>query len=147
MKNWGYYDDFIRIFVTGFVRWLNGLETEVDVMQFDRVLEAAEENADFTMLLHFMYDVGLPYIGLRQLMRQTSTPQMRAQSLLYYNMCMHMCRTKKANKYLYSMLCVHAIFFHRNAAPSLQNIWGAHAIEHRVTARSPRQAHPYRPPV
>ena len=73
------------IFVTGFVRWLNGLETEVDVMQFDRVLEAAEPNADFTMLLHFMYDVGLPYIGLRQLLRQTSTPQMRAQGLLYYN--------------------------------------------------------------
>ena len=79
VKNWGYYDDFMMIFVTGFVRWLNGLETEVDVMQFDRVLEAAEPNADFTMLLHFMYDVGLPYIGLRQLMRQTSTPQMRAQ--------------------------------------------------------------------
>ena len=124
VKNWGYYDDFMMIFVTGVVRWLNGLETGVDVMQFDCVLEAAEPNADFTMLLHFMYDVGLPYIGLRQLMRQTSTPQMRAQTLLYYNMCMHMCRTKKANKYQYSMLCVHAAFFHRNAVPSLRNIWG-----------------------
>ena len=41
-KNWGYYDDFMMIFVSDFVRWLNGLEAEVDVMQFDRVLEAAE---------------------------------------------------------------------------------------------------------
>ena len=33
---------------------------------------------------------------------------------------------KKANKFqlLYSMLCVHAVFFHRNAIPSLRNIWG-----------------------
>ena len=25
VKNWGYYDDFMMIFVTGFIRWLNGL--------------------------------------------------------------------------------------------------------------------------
>ena len=113
----------MMIFVTGFVRWLNGLETEVGVMQFDRVLEAAEENADFTMLLHFMYDVGLPYIGLRQLMRQTSTPQMRAQTPLYYNMCMHMCRPPSVNKFHYAILSVHATFFYRNATPSLRNVW------------------------
>ena len=63
-------------------------------VDFTACLEDAQNNADLTCLLHFMYDVGLPYIGLRQLLREQSTPRMRARSLQYYNMCLHMCRTK-----------------------------------------------------
>ena len=123
VKNWGYYDDFMMIFVSGFMQWVNAVLPPDDASDFDTCLERAQGNADLTCLLHFMYEVGLPYIGLRQLFREQSTPEMRARSLLYYNMGMHMCRTKKANKYQYSMLSVHAVFFHRNAIPSLRNIW------------------------
>ena len=123
VKHWSYYDDFMMIFVTGFMQWMNAVPPPDDAPGFATCLEGAQGNAGLTCLLHFMYEVGLPCIGLRQLFREQSTPEMRARSLLYYNMGMHMCRTKKANKYQYSMLCVHAVFFHRNAIPSLRNIW------------------------
>ena len=110
--------------VSGFMQWINAVLPPDHPMDFAACLEDAQDNADLTCLLHFMYEVGLPYIGRRQLLREQSTPEMRARSLLYYNMCMHMCRAKKANKYQYPMLCVHAVFFHRNAIPSLRNIWG-----------------------
>ena len=48
---------------------------------------------------------------------------MREESLLYYNMCMHMCRPPSVNKFHYAILSVHATFFYRNAIPSLRNVW------------------------
>ena len=48
---------------------------------------------------------------------------MREESLLYHNICMHMCRLPSVNKFHYAILCVHATFFYRNAIPPLRNVW------------------------
>ena len=123
VKSWSYYDDFVMIMVTAIVRWiahLPGLDHADDI---NRLLTESEENADTQMPLHFLYDVGLPYVGLRQLLRQASSREMREESLLYYNMCMHMCRPAHVNKFHYAILCVHATWFYRNTIPSLRNVW------------------------
>ena len=48
---------------------------------------------------------------------------MQEESLLYYTICMHMCRPPSVNKFHYAILSVHATFFYRNAIPSLRNVW------------------------
>ena len=100
------------IMVAAIVRWiarLPGLDHAGDI---NRLLAESEENADTQMLLHFLYDVGLPYVGLRQQLREASSREMREESLLYYNMCMHMCRPAHVNKFHYAILCVHATWFY-----------------------------------
>jgi hypothetical protein len=123
VKSWSYYDDFVMIMVTAIVRWIARLPGVDHVDDINRLLAESEENADTQMLLHFLYDVGLPYVGLRQLLRQASSREMREESLLYYNMCMHMCRPAQVNKFHYAILCVHSTWFYRNTIPSLRNVW------------------------
>ena len=122
-KNWSYYDDFVMILVTAIVRWLASLPGLNHTEGIDALLEESSQNADTQMLLHFLYDVGLPYVGLRRLLRRQSSREMREESLLYYNMGMHLCRPAQVNKFHYAILCVHATWFYRNTIPSLRNVW------------------------
>ena len=106
------------IMVTAIVRWVARLPGLGHADDINRLLAEPERNADTQMPLHFLYDVGLPYVGLRQLLRQASSREMREESPLHYNMCVHMCRPAQVNKFHYAILCVHATWFHRNTIPS-----------------------------
>ena len=123
VKSWSYYDDFVMVMVTAIVRWLANLPDLNHTEDINQLLAESQENSDTQLLLHFLYDVGLPYVGLRQQLRKASSREMREESLLYYNMCMHMCRPAHVNKFHYAILCVHATWFYRNTIPSLRNIW------------------------
>ena len=103
VKHWSYYDDFVMIMVTAIVRWLAALPDCNHPNDINVLLEEASSNSDTTMLLHFLYDVGLPYVGLRTLLRKESGQEMREESLLYYNMCMHICRPPSVNKFQYAI--------------------------------------------
>ena len=81
-KNWSYYDDFVMILVTAIVRWLASLRGLNHTEGIDALLEQSSQNADTQMLLHFLYEVGLPYVGLRRLLRRQSSREMRKESLL-----------------------------------------------------------------
>ena len=95
------------ILVTAIVRWLASLRELNHTEGIDVLLEESSQNADTQMLLHFLYGVGLPYVGLRGLLRRQSSREMREESLPY-NICMHLCRPAQVNKSHYAILCVHA---------------------------------------
>ena len=82
VKHWSYYDDFVMIMVTTIVRWLAALPDCNHPDDINVLLEEYSSNSDTTMMLHFLYDVGLPYVGLRTLLRKESGQQMREESLL-----------------------------------------------------------------
>ena len=50
VKNWGYYDDFMMIFVSGFMQWMNDVLPEDNAPDFDTCLRGAQRNAGLTCL-------------------------------------------------------------------------------------------------
>ena len=98
VKPWSCYGDFVVVMVTAIVRWLANLPDLNHTEDINQLLAESQENSDTQLLLHFLYDVGLPCVGLRQQLRKASSREMREESLLYYNMCMHMCRPAHVNK-------------------------------------------------
>ena len=124
MKDWSHYDDFMMCFTTAAMRWVTQ-HTPYDILDVDNLLLYARNNRTATIFLHFLFDVCVPYVTMRQLLRQASSPRMRERMLVYYSLCMHMCRTKQANKYLYAVLCVHAVWLHHNVIPSVRGVWDA----------------------
>ena len=121
-KEWSYYDDFMFKFTSAAVRYLADI-TPTNSLDYNLMLYHHRNNATSLLLVRCVLDFALPYVQLRQLLRQTSTAITRKQMLVYYNICMHMCRADKANKFLYSMLCVHAVYLYCNAIPSLKALW------------------------
>ena len=69
VKSWSYYDDFVMVMVTAIVRWLANLPDLNHTEDINQLLAESQENSDTQLLLHFLYDVGLPYVGLRQQLR------------------------------------------------------------------------------
>ena len=124
VKHWSHYDDFMFYFTTGSLRWLSHhvLHNLLDV---DSLLEYTSSNRTTQIFLHFLLDVCIPYVELRQIIRQTSSAENRDRLQLYYAMLMHLCRTDRANKFLYAMLCVHSVWLHNNVIPSVRAIWDA----------------------
>jgi hypothetical protein len=61
---WSYYDDFVMILVTALVRWLASLRELNHTEGIDALLEESSQNANTQMPLHFLYDVGLPYVAV-----------------------------------------------------------------------------------
>ena len=124
VKDWSHYDDFMMYFTTAAMRWVTQ-HTPYDILDKDNLLLYARNNRTATIFLHFLFDVCVPYVTMRQLLRQASSPRMRERMLVYYSLCMHMCRPKQANKYLYAVLCVHAVWLHHNVIPSVRGVWDA----------------------
>ena len=108
VKTWSYYDDFLFIITAGLLQYLTEV-VPADYLGFSALRNAAQNNADLLMLVRFLQDFALPYLEVRQLVRSTSTLEMRRRMNLYYNLTLHMCRTEKANKYLYAIVCVQAV--------------------------------------
>jgi len=122
VKTWSYYDDFLFIITAGLLQYLTEV-VPADYLGFSALRNAAQNNADLLMLVRFLQDFALPYLEVRQLVRSTSTLEMRRRMNLYYNLTLHMCRTEKANKYLYAIVCVQAVWLYHNAIPSLRKVW------------------------
>ena len=69
------------VMVTAIVRWLANLPDLNHTEDINQLLAESQENSDTQLLLHFLYDVGLPYVGLRQQLRKASSREMREESL------------------------------------------------------------------
>ena len=124
VKHWSHYDDFMFYFTTGSLRWLSH-HVPHNLLDVDSLLEYTSNNRTTQIFLHFLLDVCIPYVELRQIIRQTSSAENRDRLQLYYAMLMHLCRTDRANKFLYAMLCVHSVWLHNNVIPSVRAIWDA----------------------
>ena len=122
VKDWSHYDDFLMKFVNAGIRHITSVCPE-GCLDVSLLFYNCRNNATSTMYLHFLLDFGVPYVGLRQCLRKTSSFATRKEMQVYYNLCMHMCRTGKANKFLYAMLCVHALYIYSNSVPGLRKVW------------------------
>ena len=122
VKEWNYYDDFMFVFTTGILRYLVK-HVPADLYSMTVLLNDHADNIDFAMIVHFLYDFALPYCELRQTVRKASTAANRQQMNVLYNMCMHMCRVEKVNKFHYAILCVQMVWLYHNVLPSVRNVW------------------------
>ena len=122
VKQWNYYDDFMMIFVSGCLRWLMH-HVPPGYRDVTPLLNIADNNRDFLMIVHFLYDVGIPYVALRQTLRMSSTPELRKRMNAFYNLSMHVCRVPNVNKFLYAIVCVQAVWLYHNVIPCLRKVW------------------------
>ena len=87
VKQWNPHDDFMFIILFSCLRFL-GRHCPPHLFEYDRCLRAAQGNINLQMMLHFVYDCGLPYLILRNSIRKHPNAEIRKQILLVYNVCM-----------------------------------------------------------
>ena len=122
VKQWNPHDDFMFIILSACLRFL-GRHCPPHLFEYDRCLRAAQGNINLQMMLHFVYDCGLPYLILRNSIRKHPNAEIRKQILLVYNVCMHLCRPNESNKFQYAILCVQGVWTYYNMIPCLRRIW------------------------
>ena len=71
VKQWNPHDDFMFIILSACLRFL-GRHCPPHLFEYDRCLRAAQGNINLQMMLHFVYDCGLPYLILRKLHPEAS---------------------------------------------------------------------------
>ena len=82
--------------------------------------DQCKDNYTSTVLWHFLFEYAFPYVAFRMTLRLSPTPERRRRLQQFYP---YWCgRVRAVNKYLYSMLFIHAVYVYEKLTDDLQSV-------------------------
>ena len=121
MTKFNQHEDFFMVVVCGISDWFEHVFGDGCWDRPTALYAMLEGNFTSELLYQFMYEDGLPYMTLRNLLRMA--PSLGRRGIIdqfYFYLCQ---RFRTVNKFLYSMLCVHAQYMKHALHPDLWNVF------------------------
>ena len=120
MSKFNRHEEFFLHVVLGVMKWFRHcfgascLEYPADLK------DQCKDNYTSTVLWHFLFEYAFPYVAFRMTLRLSPTPERRRRLQQFYP---YWCgRVRAVNKYLYSMLFIHAVYVYEKLTDDLQSV-------------------------
>lgn len=121
MTKFNLHDELMMVVVEGIDVYLQEIFGRDWAQNWRALLFRCTNNWTSTLLVMFMLTDGFPYMALRNMLRMAPTPERRVWLDRFYRY--ECARLRSVNKFLYSMLCVHASFFSEYMHPHVYAAW------------------------